>query len=536
MSSSIDCEVLVIGGGFSGVSAAASLIEKGVDCHLLEARDRVGGRTYTIKTSDDQWVDMGGAYVGPQQHRLLKAAHSVGVKSEPVNADGDLLVNFKDGSSVAYSGSIPALPLLTALDFNRVICETERARATIDINQPWTATDKGRMLDSLTMEQWIVEHVDTEHGREFYRALIRSLVCAEPHEVSALFWLNYVNGCEGFHTMTGMVGAAQERHFSGGMQPIATALMNKRVGTDRTHFNAHVQSVDWSAEKVTVKCVDGRIFTANRVIAAISPALYSTIQWSPAMVSQKATGAARQHMGTVLKTVMRYSTPWWRSNGWNGSLIQLDATSPIGFSYDDCHDAEDGKPRFYALMGFCYGDASDIWRAKSLDERRAGIVEQYAASFGDKAREHTPIDYMEQDWCAEPLSRGCYGAVCGPGVLTTMREALRTPMGAVHFAGTELAYQWSGYINGAIESGERAAFEVLQALGKVGADEKFQLDEPVNEEWDCQRTPIQLVPTQFEYMLPRARTVKWIGYSLSAIATVSAIVGTLAWWQRKVRR
>ena len=89
------------------------------------------------------------------------------------------------------------------------------------------------------------------------------------------------------------------------------------------------------------------------------------------------------------------------------------------------------------------------------------MLASLAGYFGPRAGK--PIDVIEQDWSAEEWTRGCYGADLAPGVWTQFGPALREPIGRIHWAGTETASVWSGYMDGALTSGERAAAEVLAA-------------------------------------------------------------------------
>jgi monoamine oxidase len=115
------------------------------------------------------------------------------------------------------------------------------------------------------------------------------------------------------------------------------------------------------------------------------------------------------------------------------------------------------------ITGFFEGPDAVAAGEQTQDERRDAVVGLLARAFGERARD--VLGYVDRDWSAEPFTRGCYGAHLPPGALTVYGPALRRPIGPLHWAGTETAERWGGYIDGAIESGRRAADEVLAVLG-----------------------------------------------------------------------
>ena len=121
-------------------------------------------------------------------------------------------------------------------------------------------------------------------------------------------------------------------------------------------------------------------------------------------------------------------------------------------------------------MGFWKAGTRKATAHLDPGERRKLVLDDLAAYFGPRA--YDAVDYLEQDWCAEEFSGGCYGAFAQPGTLTRFGPALREPIGPIHFAGTETATRWAGYIDGAAESGERAAAEVRPTCAQptVGSD------------------------------------------------------------------
>jgi monoamine oxidase len=171
-------------------------------------------------------------------------------------------------------------------------------------------------------------------------------------------------------------------------------------------------------------------------------------------------------MGACIKCMAFYEEPFWRAAGLSGSAVS--DPGPLSIIFDN--SPPDGSPGI--VVGFLEGHwARELGRA-GPEERRAAVLENLARLFGPQAA--GPERYMERNWTDEEWSRGCYVGYTGPGVLTAYGPALRAPIGPVHWAGTETATVWNGYMDGAIQSGERAALEVLAALAPATAPERVE--------------------------------------------------------------
>jgi monoamine oxidase len=161
-------------------------------------------------------------------------------------------------------------------------------------------------------------------------------------------------------------------------------------------------------------------------------------------------------MGSVIKVMAVYDEPFWRADGWTGQATT--DVGPVQLTFDNSPAGSSTG----ALLGFIEGRAARVWSGRPVAERRQAVVACFTRFFGPKAA--NPVEYIEKDWSADEWSRGCYGAHMGPGVLTQFGPALRTPCGRIHWAGTETADVWCGYMDGAVRSGERAAAELLALL------------------------------------------------------------------------
>jgi monoamine oxidase len=195
---------------------------------------------------------------------------------------------------------------------------------------------------------------------------------------------------------------------------------------------------------------------AKRVIVAVPPALARGIKFSPALPAAKQKLLARFTPGDMIKAQLIYPTPWWRAKGFSGQFVFTEG--PAGVTYDNT--PESGAPG--VILGFVGGRFAKAYRTLDQAGRKQVLVNQFAAAFGDEARGDS--QYFDMDWTAEPFTRGCPTGSMAPNVLSRYGAHIRPPIGRIHWAGTETADYWAGYMDGAVRSGERAAKEVRRAL------------------------------------------------------------------------
>jgi monoamine oxidase len=252
----------------------------------------------------------------------------------------------------------------------------------------------------------------------------------------------------------GSKDGAQDSRLVGGTQRLSLR-MAADLG-DRVVLQAPVRRIAQAGGAVTVTTADGRAWQGRRAVVAIPPPLAVEIDWDPLLPAEHDSLRRRMPLGTLAKCEAIYDTPFWRADGLSGQALKLDGTVPAMFD----NTPPDGRPG--VLMGFMGGRAWRTWQTRSAGDRRQAVLDDFAAAFGSKAR--SPIDYFEQDWVEERWTRGGPTSVLAPGTLVDFGRALTQPVGAVHWAGTETAGYWNGYMDGAISSGERAAREVQAGL------------------------------------------------------------------------
>ncbi|MHB8439042.1 MAG: flavin monoamine oxidase family protein [Acidimicrobiales bacterium] len=452
------CDVVIVGAGYAGLRTATVLAERGVDVIVVEARDRVGGRVWTETTSSGALVDQGGQWLGPGQDRLAALAESYGVATFPTYTTG-AGVEVRDGVRHEYGGLVPTSDPAAAAEGVEAIFDLDLAAQDIPLDKPWAAPG-ALELDEQTLGSWLSQHVAEPGARSIIDVAVKAIFGTEASEMSLLYALFYLRSGDGLMNLARTTGGAQERRFVGGAQQMAKR-MAELLG-DRVVLDAPARAMDWSATgvRLTTASEPGSEITeitALRAVVAMPPALTQRIVFTPALPAQRDQLCARAPMGAVTKVHAVYERPFWREDGLNGQLVASDGF--LRSTFDD--SPSDGS--YGMLVGFVAGNDCRRLETWSEPDRHQALLGELARAFGEKAAR--PIEFVEQRWCVEPFTRGGPVTVFTPGLLTGCGEALSAPVGPIHWAGTETAERWTGYIDGALSSGDRAAAEVMNALG-----------------------------------------------------------------------
>jgi monoamine oxidase len=446
-----DVDVVIAGGGLAGLVAARRLGESGRSVMVLEARARVGGRLLNAAVADDTTVEIGGQWVGPTQDRVLALADELGVETFPTFDEGKSVLEF-EGRRRRYSGTIPRVGPFVLADIARARRRLQKLASKLDPEAPWLAADAAA-LDDRTLQNWLEEEMWTRPARAMMRIAGRTVWGAEPEEMSLLHALFYMRGAGGLDPLLDVEGGAQESRIVGGSQVLAERIAADLGGALR--LGSPVTAI--ASERDGVRADAGRSFRARRAIVAVPLPLRNRIGFSPPLPERHRRVGQVARFGRLIKCVAVYDEPFWRQAGLSGEA--LSDVGPASLTFDN--SPPDGRPGI--LLGFVGGN--DTERHVELDqaERRASVLECFARLFGDSALD--PRLYLEQDWSAEPWSGGGPTFLMPPGAWTDAGTALREPHGGVHWAGSEAATRWAGFMDGAVRSGERAAAEVDAQLG-----------------------------------------------------------------------
>jgi monoamine oxidase len=470
-----EADVIVVGAGLAGLTAARALADADRSVIVLEARDRVGGRVVGHPIGDGKIVEMGGQYAGPTQDRILALAAELGVPTFPTYDEGAKVLHFR-GKRGTYRGAIPRISPLTLVEVGRAQARLESLARQVPPEAPWTAP-RAAAWDGQTFETWIRRNAGSRAARTLLALGIEAVFACEPGDISLLHVLFYARSAGSFQRTIATTGGAQQDRFAGGSQLIAERLAG-RLPEGTVVLGAPVRRIQAGDGRVTVSAgwaatppgagaapgADdgaGRApgpgeYSGRRVIVSAPPALAGRISYDPPLPHWRDQLTQRTPMGSVIKCQAVYDEPFWRADGLSGQATGDGEGARVVFD----NSPPDGSPG--VLLGFLEGDEARRLGRASPDERRRAVLSSFVRYFGPRAA--TPAAYAELDWQREQWSGGCYGTLFGPNVWTRYGHALREPAGPVHWAGTETATVWSGYMDGAVRSGERAAAEVLATL------------------------------------------------------------------------
>ncbi len=441
-------DTIVIGGGLSGLTAARRLTEHGQAVILLEARDRVGGRTYHGPIGERRF-DLGAQFVGPTQDRVKALAAELGLQLKPVFTQGKRIWELRD-DRLEFGQGNPPLPIGTLLDLPHVMSRVDAMARETGAVAPWAAPNAAQ-LDSITAATWADAHTYTANTMDLLTCSTRAVFGADPDELSMLFVAFYTAQGDSLEMLTNTQGGAQDSIIVGGTQQLSLKLAD-RLGA-AVRLNQPVSHVHQDDDGITITTEAGASFRARHAIIAMPPAAAERLIYDPPLPPDRRELQQRAPMGRYFKVIVTYDKPFWRDAGYSGEVASV--RGPITASYDD--DPGDGTG---ALLTFIGGDHALQWRALPPDQQKQAVLDCLARWFGEAARKPTAYGY--NDWEMQRFTGGAPVAIMAPGVLSRLGPALRAPCGRIHWAGTEAAEKWTGYMDGAIRAGEAAAAVVVQ--------------------------------------------------------------------------
>ncbi|GHG50301.1 putative putrescine oxidase [Sinomonas cellulolyticus] len=454
-----DADVVVVGAGPAGLMAARTLSKAGQRVVVLEARDRVGGRTWS-DTIDGAFLEIGGQWISPDQTELLGLVDELGKQTFERYREGASVYIAPDGARTVYSGDDFPVSPGTLAEFERLTALLDQLAADLGAEEPW-AHPKARELDTVSFHHWLRAQSADEEACNLIGLFIAGGMLTKPtHAFSALQAVLMAASAGSFSNLLDEDFILDKR-VVGGMQSVSEA-MAAELG-DAVVLGAPVRTIAWGEEGnggVTVTAdggASGRVtVTGRRAILAVPPTLYSRISYVPALPRRQHQLHQHLSMGLVIKVHAVYGRPFWREVGLSGTCF--GAGQLVQEIYDNTNHGDSRG----TLVGFVSDEKADRLFALSAEERKAAILASMAEYLGDEAL--MPEVYYESDWGSEEWTRGAYAASFDLGGLSRYGADQRTPVGPIHFACSDIAGEGYQHVDGALRMGRRAAEETIAAL------------------------------------------------------------------------
>jgi monoamine oxidase len=439
-------DAVVVGAGLAGLAAAARLSAAGRSVVVLEARERVGGRVESV-AHDGHVLDLGGAWIGAGHTRARRLVSELGLGTWPCHSDGATVVR-ENGSRLDSRRYSVRHPVAT-VDYRLATRRLDRLAATVSPAEPWS-TPAAAQLDGESLEDWLVRATRTDRSRATLRGTVANIFSTEPSDVSLLHALFYLRSNGGLGPLLATEGGAQELLVEGGAGLIAAGLA-RGLG-DAVELGAPVRAIASEADGVRVES-DAVAVEATAAVIAVPPALAVQIEFRPGLPADRLDLLRRMSPGDAFRIAGVYETAFWRDEGLAGEAWGPEL--PFSFTHDV--SPRSGEPG--VLATFFVGERARRIRELTPERRREVALSALAACFGPAAAR--PLAHFERDWGSEEWTRGGYCASMPTGLWSRYGGALRDPVGRLAWAGTETASEHAGYMEGALQSGERAAGEAL---------------------------------------------------------------------------
>ncbi|MEO6199726.1 MAG: NAD(P)/FAD-dependent oxidoreductase [Cryobacterium sp.] len=445
----IQRDVVIVGAGATGLTAAKALMHAGKSVIVLEARDRIGGRLWT-DSIDGQMFEIGGQWVSPDQTALIETLEELGLETYARYRDGESVYVSRDGQARRYTGDIFPAGEDTEGEIARLISTLDALVDELDLAAPW-AHPRAAELDRISYLAWLEsQSTDAEAIDNIAMYVADAMLTKPAHSFSLLQALLMAASAGSFSNLVD-ADFILDKRVVGGLQQVPLLLASE-LGEGVVRLSQPVREIRWDATGVTVTS-DELSVTAQHVVVAVPPNLYDRIDYVPALPRLRQQMQQHSSLGLVVKVHATYETPFWRAAGLSGT-----AFSPYQLVHEAYDNTNHGETRG-TLVGFVSGEKADELLALSAEERRRRILESFAVFYGDQALE--PVVYYESDWASEEWTRGAYAASFDLGGLSRYGALQLEPVGPIQFGSSDLASEGYQHVDGAIRVGRRMAATIV---------------------------------------------------------------------------
>ena len=452
-------DVVIIGAGPSGLSAARKLKAGGLSVAVLEARDRVGGRTWT-DTVNGALLEIGGQWISPDQTVLAALVEELGLETFERYRDGESVYISADGTRRTYTGDMFPVGEQTEKEMLRLIEVLDTLAAETDPAAPW-AHPKARELDTVSFHHWLRAQSSDEEACNNIGLFVAGGMLTKPaHAFSALQAVLMAASAGSFSNLVDE-DFILDRRVAGGMQQVSERMAEDLAGdvflTNPVRF-LRWPGEDGSAHDGVTAVADSVTVHARYAVMAVPPNLYSRVSFEPPLPRRQHQMHQHQSLGLVIKVHAVYPTPFWRDKGLSGTCF--GAGELVQEVYDNTNHQD---PRG-TLVGFVSDEKADRMFELSADERREAILASIGRFLGEEAL--TPEVYYESDWGTEEWTRGAYAASYDLGGLHRYGPDQLKPVGPIYWSCSDLAAEGYQHVDGAVRMGLATAEKILAANGQ----------------------------------------------------------------------